>query len=111
MRRKPRLYKARMVRPSLPHTQLPSSVKRKAMLQAVASIERLDFDEKLELFQQLEIAQGLRKGEKSLKALSVASQQIIRKYETLPTEREKTDFAEGVKNRVYASLKKTIAEG
>ena len=89
MRRKPRLYKARMARPSLPRTQLPSSVKRKAMLQAIASIERLDFDEKLELFQQLEIAQGIRKGEKSLKALSIASQQILHKYESLPSEREK----------------------
>ena len=111
MRRKLRFYKARMESPSLPRTQLPSAVRRKAMSQVVASIERLDFDEKLELFQQLEIAQGLRKGEKSLKALSVVSQQIMRKYEALPTEREKTVFAEGVKNRVYASLKKTIAEG
>ena len=111
MRRKPRLYKARMVSPSLPRTQLPSAVRRKAISQAIASIERLDFDEKLELFQQLEIAQGIRKGEKSIRALSTVSQQILRKYETLPTEREKAVFAEGVKNRVYTSLKKTIAEG
>lgn len=111
MRRKNRLHKARMARPSLQRTQLPKSVKRVAMLQAVTSIERLDFDEKLELFQQLEIAQGIRKGEKSLKALSVVSQQILHKYETLPTEREKAVYAEGVKNRVYASLQKTIAKG
>lgn len=111
MRKKQRFHKAKMLRPSLPHTQLPSAVRRKTMLQAVATIEKLEFDEKIELFQQLEIAQGIRKGEKSLKTLSTVSQQILHKYETLPSEREKNIFAEKVKNQVFASLKKTIAEG
>lgn len=111
MRRKQRFQRGKLARYSLHHTQIPVDVRRKAMLQAVASIQKLDFDEKIELFQQLEIAQGIRKGEKSLKALSTASQQILHKYESLPSEREKTLFAERVKNQVYASLKKTIAEG
>lgn len=71
---------------------------------------KLDFDERIELFQQLEIAQGIRRGEKSIKALSTVSQQILRKYESLPSEREKTVFAERVKNQVFSSLKKSITE-
>ena len=111
MKRKQRFYKARMARPALTHTQFPSIVRRKAIWQAVTTIEKLEFDEKIELFQQLEIAQGIRQGEKSVRALSIASQKILHKYDTLPSEREKNIFANRIKNQVFDSLKKNIAKG
>ena len=111
MKRKHRFHKARMVRPTLTYTQLPSIVGQKSIWQAVTTIEKLEFDEKIELFQQLEIAQGIRKGEKSARALSTASQKILHKYDALPSEREKNIFANRIKNQVFDSLKKNIAKG
>lgn len=111
MIRKKRFHKAKYVPASLTHTNHTMLSRRNAMLRATAIIDKLDFDEKIELFQQLEIAQGIRKGDKSLKALSPVSQQILNKYENLPSESAKAVFAERVKNQVFYSLKKSITEG
>lgn len=81
------------------------------MLKTAATIQKLDFDEKIELFQQLEIAQGIRKSEKSFDELSELSRKILRIYDELQSPKEKDDFADKVKKCVFASLKKAMSEG
>lgn len=93
---------------SLSRTRISSNVRRKAISQVVTSIEKMDFDEKIELFQQMEIAQGIRKGEKSVKMLSTVSQDMIRKYEALSSRKDKDIYAEKIKSQIYASLKKSM---
>ena len=80
------------------------------MVPTVGTIEKMDFDEKIELFQQIEIAQGLRKGNKADDVLSSASRHILRKYEYLSSNREKAIYAERVKNQLYDSLKKAMSD-
>ena len=47
MRRKQRFQRGKLARYSLHHTQLPVAVRRKAMMQAAVSIQKLEFDEKI----------------------------------------------------------------
>ena len=83
---------------------------KKIILKNLNNIEKMEFDEKIELFQQLEVAQGIRKEIRKIDELSLKSQEIIKKYEKLPTKRAKTIYAEKVKTEVFSSLKKSISE-
>ncbi len=75
-----------------------------------ASIDSLESGEKIVLFQQLEIAQGLRKGQKSMDGLSLTSQRIVRRYDLIRDEQQKYIFAERIKNQIFNSVKKSLSQ-
>lgn len=83
--------------------------RRMGYINSVA-IDSLESGEKIILFQQLEIAQGLRKGTKTMDGLSQTSRKIIMKYDCLRDERQKNMFAERVKNQIFNSVKKSLAQ-
>ncbi len=110
MRKKQNCYRVRSSQYlSSKNNNLNNEIK-KIMLKNLNNIEKMEFDEKIELFQQLEIAQGLRKEIRKIDELSLKSQEIIKKYETLPTKRAKAIYAERVKTEVFSSLKKSISK-
>ena len=91
---------------------IPNDITRKrSLLAAKAVIDKMNTNEKIELFQQFEIAQGVRKGLKTTKALSPESQKILLKYDAIPSKRRKTAYAESMKNQVFLSLKKCLNTG
>lgn len=93
--------------------QMKKMSKREAMIYRTflgMEIEKMKFDEKLELFQQLEIAQGIRRGQRTDEVLPLAARKIIKKYETIPTDRQKNKYAENVKERIFISIRNSIAE-
>lgn len=110
MKRSRYLCKTKSMRPLAGNSRRSSTLTR-AMLRKYMSITKsLEFDERIRLYQQLEIAQGIRKGVQTEQELSAPSKEILELYKTLGSKRERTLFAKRVKNQVYLSLKKSISE-
>lgn len=106
-----KVRRVRVSQSSMQHANHFNKARQSPILRLETTVKKLDFDEKIELFQQLEIAQGIRKSEKSFDELSELSRKILRIYDELQSPNEKDDFADKVKKSVFVSLKKAIAEG
>ena len=103
------LHKNKTTRSLVLRTRSKNMAKGKTAIIASAVFDKMDADEKIELFQQLEIAQGVRIGVRSVKALSPESQKILSRYDAIQTARGKKVYAEKIKSQVFSSIKKGLA--
>ncbi len=68
-----------------------------------AQIDQLDYEEKIRLFQQLEVIEGIRVGAVTAEGLSKAGVTIIKNRESLHG-RQKTIYTKRVKRLLFASV-------
>ena len=71
-------------------------------------IDKLSYEDRIELYLQLEVLQGIRRSNSTSAQLSPRLKNIVTKYESIPQGAYKHKLTEKMKKNIYISLKNSI---